>query len=45
MDFKAEAVVIAEAEEENEAIKAASLVRKIARIDCNAYQKKSISIA
>ena len=45
MVFEAEAVAIAEAVDEDEAIKAASPVRKIARIDYNACQKKSISIA
>ena len=44
MVFKAEAVVIAEAEDENKAIKAASLIRKIVRINRNAYPKKNISI-
>ena len=45
MVFEAEAIAIAEAVDEDEATKAASLVRKIARIDRNAYQKKRINIA
>ena len=40
-----EAVVMAEAVDENEAIKAASPVRKIVRINHNACPKKNISIA
>ena len=43
--FKAEAVAIAEAIDEDEATKAASPVRKIVRINYNAYPKKNISIA
>ena len=40
-----EAVAMAEAEDEDEATKAASLVRKIVRTSRNAYQKENISIA
>ena len=40
-----EAVAIAEAVDEDEAIKAVSPVRKIVRINRNAYPKKNISIA
>ena len=43
--FEAEAVVMAEAKDEDEAIKAASLIRITARTSRNAYQKKNISIA
>ena len=45
MVFEAEAVAIAEAVDEDEATKAASPVRKIVRINHNAYSKKNISIA
>ena len=38
-------MAMAEAEDEDEVIKAASLVRMTARTSCNAYQKKNISIA
>ena len=44
MVFKATAIIITEAVNENEAIKAASLIKKIAKIDHNAYQKKNIII-
>jgi len=43
--FEAEAVAMAVAEDEDEATKAVSLVRKIDRINCNACQTKNISIA
>ena len=43
--FEAKAVAIAEAVDEDEAIKAASPIRKIVRINRNAYPKKNISIA
>ena len=45
MVFEAEAVIIAEAVDEDEAIKAASPVRMTVRINRNAYPKKNISIA
>ena len=43
--FEAEAVAIAKAVNEDEAIKAVSCIRKIARINRNTYQTKNISIA
>ena len=43
--FEAEAVAMAEAIDEDEAIKAVSLVRKIDRINRNACQTRNISIA
>ena len=43
--FEAEAVAMAEAVDEDEATKAASPVRKIVRINRNAYPKNNISIA
>jgi hypothetical protein len=42
--FEAEAVAMAEAEEEDEATKAVSPVRKIVRIGRNACRTKNISI-